>query len=263
MNTRHDTWNSEHYKKYASLQNHEWALVALENLTFNGSESILDIGCGDGNITAKMAHSVPNGRVIGIDLSPSMIKAAKESYAHVTNLSFEIADATNFSFSQRFDFITSFFTLHWIEDQLTVLENIKNALTPNGTTIIIMSASQEKTPIIFQAFEHLKQDETWANIAKKANKRYFPQSPNDFESLLHQAGFVHVKIGVVYRTSSSPNLEANIQSLMRWIPHSTELPHDLALKFSQALAEDMYQQLNKEPHEPISFEQAFLLVEAY
>jgi hypothetical protein len=49
---------------------------------------------------------------------------------------------------------------------------------------------------------------------------------------------------------------------MRWIPHSTELPYEEALAFSQVLAEDMYKQLNKRPHEPISFSQAFLLIEA-
>ena len=152
MNSRRDTWNSEHYKKYSSFQNHEWALASLENIHFTGGETILDVGCGDGNITAKVAQKVPNGSVIGIDLSPSMIKAAKESYAHAANLSFDIADATSFSFKQKFDYVTCFFVLHWIEDQLTVLKNIKKALKPNGKTIIIMSAVQEDSPLIMQAF---------------------------------------------------------------------------------------------------------------
>ena len=263
MSSSRDTWSSEHYKKHASFQNHEWALAALfEHIKFKGDEAILDIGCGNGILTEKMAQKVPCGQVIGIDLSTSMIQAAKQSFAHVANLSFEIADATNFSFDQKFDCITSFFVLHWVEDQLTVLKNIKKALKPNGKTIIIMSAVQEDSPIIMQAFEHLAKEGAWVSAVKKANRRHFPQSAKDFEQLLHQAGFEHKTMEVIQRDSVSKTLEATVQTLMRWIPHSTELPYDQALEFSQALAEDMYKQLNKKPQESISFSQAFLVIEA-
>ncbi|MFA6491995.1 MAG: class I SAM-dependent methyltransferase [Candidatus Babeliales bacterium] len=264
MKNSSDTWNSEHYKKYASFQNHEWALAALfDHVTFNGDETILDIGCGDGNLTAKIAQKVPSGSVIGIDLSTSMIKAAQQSFNAVANLSFEIADATSFSFKQKFDYVTSFFVLHWIEDQLTVLKNIKKALKPNGKTIIIMSAVQEDSPIILKAFERLEQEGLWVSTVKKANKRHFPQSTKDFEQLLHQAGFCHKQITVVERASSTLSLEAAVQTLMRWVPHSTELPYEQALKFAQALGGAMYKQLNKKPEESISFLQHFLLIVAW
>jgi trans-aconitate methyltransferase len=261
MNQSRDTWNSEHYKKYSSFQNHEWALGTLEHINFKGDEAILDIGCGDGNITAKMTQKVPNGYVTGIDLSPNMIKAAKESYANITNLSFEIADAINFSFEQKFDLVTSFFVFHWIKDQLTALKNIKRALKPNGKIIIIMAAVQ-KDSLMNQAVEHLKQEGLWASAIEKANKRLFPQSTKDFKKLLDQAGFEHKKIEVVKRTAVSKTLDATVKTLMRSIPHSTELPYDQALKFSQALAENMYKQLNKKSQEAITFEQHFLFIKA-
>jgi hypothetical protein len=152
--------------------------------------------------------------------------------------------------------------LHWIEYQLAVLKNIKKALKPNGKSIIIMSAVQEDQPIIMQAFEHLEQEGLWVSAVKKANKRHFPQSAKDFKQLLEQAGFEHKKIDIIQRSSSSPTLDATVQTLMRWIPHSTELPYDQALAFSQVLGETMYKQLNKKPQESISFVQHFLLAEA-
>jgi len=262
MNTPSDTWNSEHYKKYSGFQNHEWALDSLENLHFKGNETILDIGCGDGTITAKIAQKIPNGKVVGVDLSQSMIKAAKESYAQVANLSFELADATNFFFEQKFDYVTSFFVLHWIEDQLAVLKNIKKVIKPNGKIIIIMSEAQENSPLIMKAFEHLEREGRWKRAVKLANKRHFPQSANRFKQLLAKANFKHLTIETIYRTSTSKTLETTVQSLMRWIPHSTELPYDQALQFSKALAEDMYKQLKKRQDEPIIFQQAFLVIEA-
>ena len=259
MDSSRDTWNSEHYKKYSAFQKHEWALASLENMNFKGDEVILDVGCGDGNITAKVAQKVPNGRVIGIDFSSSMIKAAKESF--VANLSFEIADATNFSFNQKFDCVTSFFVLHWIENQSAVLKNIKRALKPNGKTIIIMAAVQEHSPIGL-AFTNLEREGSWNLAIENSPKRHFPKSAKDFEKLLDRTGFKNKKIEVVQRLSTSSTLNTTTQTLMRWIPHSTELPYDQALKFSQALAEDMYKQLNKKPHESISFLSEFLQIEA-
>ncbi len=262
MNNKRDTWNSKHYGKHTSFQNHGWALAALfERINFKGDEAILDIGCGHGKLTAKMAQKVPRGNVIGIDLSPSMIQAAQQSFIDATNLRFEIADATNFSFKQKFDCITSFFVLHWVKDQGAVLHNIKKSLKPTGKTLIIMAVRQDDS-LISRAFKTLKREHAWKTAIENNKKSLFLKSKNDFKQLLDQAGFEHKKIEIIHRSSMAPTLEATVQTLMRWVPHSTELPHDQALKFSKALAEAMYKQLNKKPEEPISFVQDFLLVEA-
>ena len=262
MNNNRDTWNSKHYKKYASFQNHEWALTALfESIQFKGDEAILDVGCGNGTLTAKMAQKVTHGQVIGIDLSPSMIKAAQEFFAHVPNISFEVADATNFSFNQKFDCITSFFVLHWVKDQLAVLRNIKKTLKPHGKTLIIMAAEQ-KDSLISCAFEKLEHKGAWMEAISNNKKKHFSKTVADFGQLLDQANFEHKKIEIVQKSSAAPTLDAAVQTLMRWVPHSTELPYEQALKFSRELGEAMYKQLNKKPQESISFVQHFLLVEA-
>ncbi|KAI0109874.1 UbiE family methyltransferase [Daldinia grandis] len=56
--------------------------------------TILDVGCGPGSITADLAALVPNGRVVGVDLSPEIVAQANEQY-QAANLSFQVGDAEN------------------------------------------------------------------------------------------------------------------------------------------------------------------------
>ena len=164
---------------------------------------------------------------------------------------------------EKFDLVVSFFVLHWIEDQLAVLKNIKNALKPNGKTIIITAAIQNKYNPIGIAFDNLEQKGEWNAAIENSRKMLHPKSEQDFEKLLDQAEFKNKKVKVVQKPSTSQTLEVTAQSLMRSIPHSTKLPPDQALKFSRALAENIYKQLDKEPDEPIKFESSFLLIEAH
>ena len=66
-------------KKYQQASKHqkEWGSALIESLHFRGDESILDLGCGDGVLTEKLAVMVPNGKVLGIDASSDMLKTAR------------------------------------------------------------------------------------------------------------------------------------------------------------------------------------------
>jgi len=63
-------WNPTDYHQHSSQQQ-KWARDILDRLALTGQEQILDIGCGDGKITAEVARHVPNGLVVGLDSSVS------------------------------------------------------------------------------------------------------------------------------------------------------------------------------------------------
>jgi trans-aconitate methyltransferase len=80
-----DPWNGADYAQNSSVQlSHAERL--LQNLSLQGNEAILDLGCGDGKISALLSQKVPQGFVIGIDPSISMLTKAQENCAF--NLSF-------------------------------------------------------------------------------------------------------------------------------------------------------------------------------
>ncbi|MFN6530106.1 class I SAM-dependent methyltransferase [Nostoc sp. ChiSLP03a] len=100
-----DKWNPEDYCKNSSDQQ-KWAKEAIVKLNLKGNESILDIGCGDGKVTADIASYIPNGSVIGIDNSSEMIDFAQKNFSpsYFPNLSFQIADAKNLNFNNKGSF---------------------------------------------------------------------------------------------------------------------------------------------------------------
>lgn len=76
MNPKTYSWNSDDYRKHSSVQ-YEWAQELIKKLGLTGEESVLDIGCGDGKVTALLSSRLRNGKVKGIDSSPDMITLAQ------------------------------------------------------------------------------------------------------------------------------------------------------------------------------------------
>lgn len=59
----------------------KWARELIAKLNLRGSERVLDLGCGDGKVTAEIALNLKKGGVHGIDSSPEMINLAKKTFS--------------------------------------------------------------------------------------------------------------------------------------------------------------------------------------
>ena len=111
-----------------------WPRRWLALLRLKGSERVLDIGCGDGRITAEIAARVPQGSVIGVDSSHDMIAFASSHFGLELrpNVRFEVADAGSLPFREEFDLVVSFNALHWLPEQDTALHSIRSAMKSDG-----------------------------------------------------------------------------------------------------------------------------------
>lgn len=106
--------DANHYKENSSFQ-FGVAQELLEGYPFRESHAVLDIGCGDGKITAQIAERVPLGTVVvGVDVSSSMIKFAREKFPEekYPNLSFRVCNAEDVDYSNHFDMCLSCSCLH-------------------------------------------------------------------------------------------------------------------------------------------------------
>ena len=119
-------------KKYEKASDHqkEWGTRLIAELNLNGSERVLDLGCGDGTITARIAGLLPEGEVVGIDASEGMIDAALPKERH--NLYFRRLDINDLDFVEKFDVVFSNATLHWVKDHKRLLRNVRRSLRPGG-----------------------------------------------------------------------------------------------------------------------------------
>ncbi len=122
-------WNASDYAKNSSAQQ-AWARELITKLELNGKEALLDIGCGDGKVTAEIAQVLTEGTVIGVDSSKEMVQLAKQNFPPKSwpNLSFDQQDAQHLNFKEQFDVIFSNAALHWVLDHTPVLIGIYQAL---------------------------------------------------------------------------------------------------------------------------------------
>ena len=127
-----------HYKNN-SISQYSQAGQLLKLINIHDSFSILDIGCGHGNILAELSTLAPNGKSIGIDSSRNMISLAQSSFPNeiYKNLFFMQLNAEQILFSdQSFDLIICTNVLMWVRKPKPVLEKMCSLLKPNGNIVI-------------------------------------------------------------------------------------------------------------------------------
>lgn len=92
----------------------KWAGEFIADLNLTGVEDNLDLGCGDGKVTAEIACLAGDGSVVGVDNSRQMNDFEKEKYSQnqYPNLSFQVMDASDLSFADCFDVVFSNAVLH-------------------------------------------------------------------------------------------------------------------------------------------------------
>jgi len=104
-------------------------------------ETALDIGCGTGDVVRYLAQR--SDHVLGIDLSPEMIRISSERSANMPNAEFQIADMMIYDLPKdHFDFVVSFMTMHHMPLEI-ILEKIKSSIKPGGTLVIQDEYNQE------------------------------------------------------------------------------------------------------------------------
>src|SRR3954447_13379509 len=102
------TWSPVDYRQNASFVP-ELGAPMIARLAPQPGERILDLGCGDGSLTAQLAES--GATVVGVDASPAMVASARE-----LGVDARVADATRMPFTDAFDAVFSNAVLHWIHD---------------------------------------------------------------------------------------------------------------------------------------------------
>ena len=128
----HREWNSEVYHRLSAPQV-SWGKKVLGRLHLRGNERILDAGCGTGRLTADLLGALPQGHVVGIDLSQNMLNSAREHLAQYgSRVTLLACDFLHLPFTQAFDGIVSTAAFHWVLDHDRLFANLYRALVPGG-----------------------------------------------------------------------------------------------------------------------------------
>jgi trans-aconitate 2-methyltransferase len=111
-----------------------WGLEVLERLRLRGDETVLDAGCGTGRVTEALLERLPEGRVIAVDGSPSMIEQARERLG-TDRVEFLVADLAALELPRRVDAILSTATSHWVPDHDALFTRLRAVLEPGGQLV--------------------------------------------------------------------------------------------------------------------------------
>ncbi|NJR65594.1 MAG: class I SAM-dependent methyltransferase [Leptolyngbyaceae cyanobacterium CRU_2_3] len=202
------TWNTQTWDTARYEQQHsfvwQYGESLLDLLSPQPGEQILDLGCGTGQLTEKIAA---RGAIAqGIDASPAMIERAQQSYPQ---LRFAVADARNFQVDVPLDAVFSNAVLHWIPEAEAVITCIRQALKPGGR-FVAEFGGQGNVQGIVRALE-----QTLVAIAspQAPNPWYFP-SIGEYTTCLEQQGFTVIYAALFDRPTP---LESGTAGLANWL----------------------------------------------
>jgi trans-aconitate 2-methyltransferase len=126
-------WDAATYDRVSGDVQFVWALEQLDRLPLAGDEVVLDAGCGSGRVTAELIKRLPEGRVYGVDVAPSMVEHARTALGdRATILQQEL---TKVSLPEPADVVFSNATFHWIKDHDALFAALASALKPGGRLV--------------------------------------------------------------------------------------------------------------------------------
>ena len=157
-------WNPETYGRDAAFVPQLGSGV-LEWLAPQAGERILDLGCGDGQLTQRIAAA--GASVTGIDASPAMVAAARSR-----GIAVEEASAESLPFADRsFDAVFSNAALHWVRNQDAMLAEVRRVLRPGGRFVAEMGGHGNIAAIRI-AFAAVLAHLGFADLGERGN--YYP-----------------------------------------------------------------------------------------
>jgi trans-aconitate 2-methyltransferase len=126
-------WDAATYDRVAEPMT-RWGAVVVGRLPLRGDETVLDAGCGSGRVTELLLERLPNGRVVALDGSPSMIDQARVRLARFGDrVEYVVADLGDpLPLSGPLDAILSTATFHWVPDHDALFRNLAAVLRPGG-----------------------------------------------------------------------------------------------------------------------------------
>ncbi len=187
-------WDATDYARISGLQQ-AMAEEVLALLDLKGSERVLDVGCGNGRITAEIAGRVPEGAVLGVDPSREMIDFASSHYGPAIrpNLRFEIGDACRLPYREEFDLVVSFNALHWIPEQDEALRSIGAAMKPDGRAQLRLVPKGARKSLE-NVLEDTRLCSRWARYFHEFHDPYLHLTPEQYGELAGRNGLHVIRI---------------------------------------------------------------------
>ncbi len=177
---------SKRYHETSIIQNSA-ADILFALLDIKDKESVLDVGCGTGNLTKKIFDK-SHGSIVGVDPSEGMINESSKHYGN--EIHFQLGSAEDIPFENTFDVIFCNSTFQWVTDAKKAVRNFQNALKPRGRIGIQAPARRDYCPNFVQAVDAIIKHETLGRIFQHFRSPWlFFDTSSEYTDLFQHHGF--------------------------------------------------------------------------
>ncbi len=213
-------WDPSDYAAHSRPQ-FNWARELLDKLVLRGDEAVLDLGSGDGKVTAQIAARLPQGRAVGVDLSAQMVEHARRHFPaeDYPNLAFQSMDITELDFQESFDVVFSNAALHWVADHDAVLGGVRRALKKGGRLLFQMGGRGNASGML-ESLEAVLKRPRWAARFKGFRMPYTFPDPEEYRTHLEAHRLEPVRVQLITKRMEHPG-RAGLAGWLRtaWMPY--------------------------------------------
>ncbi|MGI8780741.1 MAG: class I SAM-dependent methyltransferase [Solirubrobacteraceae bacterium] len=161
----------------------------LDRLVLRGDETVLDAGCGTGNVTRALHERLPDGRVIAVDAAPSMVEQARALLP--AEVEVRQADLLELTLDEPVDAVLSTATFHWIGDHERLFAGLRAALKPGGR-LVAQCGGHGNVAEVKRAGLDVAAEAPYAEHFAGWSTDWTFATPQETERRLHAAGFTDV-----------------------------------------------------------------------
>lgn len=209
-------FDGEKYKQVSALQK-EWGQRLIAEFRFDGDERILDLGCGDGVLSAALAALVPRGSVLGLDASRGMIETAEK--LELPNLAFMLADINELDYEDEFDLVFSNAALHWIKDHWRLLSGVYRCLKYDGIARFNFAGAGNCPTFLGIVRETMAKSE-FADCFTDLEWPWYMPAAEEYEALVKQFPFRETRVWIENADKRFPDADA----LTGWLDQPSLVP---------------------------------------
>ncbi|HZP02847.1 MAG TPA: methyltransferase domain-containing protein [Terriglobia bacterium] len=196
--TTHDQSLRQEFNRWAAagrgeeMEDHHLPIVepALALMDIRPDDCILDVGCGTGWLTRRLAAMVPQGQVVGIDVSDEMIRRAQSTSERIPNLRFQVSSIDELTFkTNSFSKTISVESAYYWPDPVSGIKQIFRVLRSGGSLWVVINYYRDNPHChqwgaLYAVPTHLLSTEEWmelfrgAGFASVASRRIPDPSPS-------------------------------------------------------------------------------------
>lgn len=207
-------WDPEQYHKFrearfAPFEDLFALIVVREGLT------VVDLGCGTGELSRRLADRLPGSRVLGLDSSATMLEKARAQRS--PNLEFAIGSIEDAA--GQWDLVFSHAAIHWVEDHHSLIPRLFSLVRPGGQ-LAVQTPSNHNHPAHLAIIETAREEPF-----STALQGWYRPSPvleiDAYAGLLHRSGGREVTVlEKVY-----PALMPDADAVAEWTSGTTLVPY--------------------------------------